>query len=723
MNSYNDNTYKEIRGHGRVEEGVVSLEDLKVMVGKPHNTNNEIKIRIDMEKCMMLGDGSEVKHREVGSSGNAEENNKSSGDGVAIWNNEEGLGDCSKQKDNVEDDVLVIMGRSDIDGKWPPLGRSKNRDREYLETDIEYCGTHTASYRELGGAGCIGKTDINSIKESVVGEELDRQERKTGDHTDTGEIESALWRIENDEGWVRLERNNMEKLTGKWERLLLRSNLGRRWMERIKELGAIPRHIGDFVSKFETMVKDSELSAGMTLEEIMKLVVTASLRSGYRLKARRSGSELELTKAKDDEVEITIDLDDLVVHLWRRNTPGTVKGTSHRDVAVRGALGIGFNNGGIKQAHPQWTHEIIKGDDLIGLSWILKLHSNERITRRGRSWTPTEGEIAWTKNKFETINKKGKCDLLKYLAAKTGSELTVYSSKGKLKVVVPGRTPKSKLLYNTRDDTITVSLSEILSHGKLTELTTDTASTKIIKTPKEDDDEWIRTIGNRAVLHKSDDCERIRRICRKNNGTTYPPVVVTNIFEHLRAGMTTRPSAIAGAGDGLHIGRAVKKDQIIGVYEGIVVAEAEGEYVLEIGNGKKRTIWVDADPRITPRLSVFGMMNESFDEEKYNAELGEDGFIRALRDCSDEELFTKYGPKYNWDPIKTRALHKLIDEVEERFPTMRGRISRSWSSILESSCNLEMWVRRVIEGRCANNELHGIKIEEQDKQKDGMGEV
>jgi acetyl-CoA C-acetyltransferase len=31
--------------------------------------------------------------------------------------------------------------------------------------------------------------------------------------------------------------------------------------------------------------------------------------------------------------------------------------------------------------------------------------------------------------------------------------------------------------------------------------------------------------------------------------------------------------------------------------------------------------------------------NGNFDDEKYNAELGEDGFIRALR---DEELFTKY---------------------------------------------------------------------------------
>jgi hypothetical protein len=339
-----------------------------------------------------------------------------------------------------------------------------------------------------------------------VGEELDILERRTGGYADVGVSEAALERIKNDEGWVRLEKNNMGKGTGKWERLLLRSNLGRRWMERIKEMGAIPRHIGDFVSNFKTMVKDSELCSGLTVEEIMRLVVMASIRSGYRLRARRRGLEIELTKARDDEVEITIDLDDLVVHLWRCDTPGTAKGTSHRDVAIRKVVGIDFNNEKVKLVPPQWAHEDVRGDDLIGLSWILKMHSNERITRRATSQAPTEGEIAWAKTKFETINKKGKCDLLKYLAAKTGSELTVRNFKGKPKVVVPGRTSRSKLLYDTSDDIITVSLSDIQAHGSLTELTTDTIRTKIIKTPREDDDEWIRTIGNRAVFHKSDEC-------------------------------------------------------------------------------------------------------------------------------------------------------------------------------------------------------------------------
>ena len=51
---------------------------------------------------------------------------------------------------------------------------------------------------------------------------------------------------------------------------------------------------------------------------------------------------------------------------------------------------------------------------------------------------------------------------------------------------------------------------------------------------KEDDSEWTKTVDKRVIMHKSEECERIRRICRMHNGNTYPPVEVTNIFEHLR---------------------------------------------------------------------------------------------------------------------------------------------------------------------------------------------
>ena len=60
---------------------------------------------------------------------------------------------------------------------------------------------------------------------------------------------------------------------------------------------------------------------------------------------------MELTKATDDEIEISLDLDNLVVHLWKNNTPGTVKGMAHKDIAIRNPAGVGFNERKTIQVH------------------------------------------------------------------------------------------------------------------------------------------------------------------------------------------------------------------------------------------------------------------------------------------------------------------------------------------------------------------------------------
>jgi hypothetical protein len=93
-------------------------------------------------------------------------------------------------------------------------------------------------------------------------------------------------------------------------------------------------------------------------------------------------------------------------------------------------------------------------------------------------------------------------------------------------------------------------------------------------------------------------------------GLSYPPKCVTNIFDHLRKGLHTEASDIAGAGDGLFTGTPLFKNQIVGVYEGIEVNETEGEYVLEIAGGRKGLRWINADPSKTERVSMFGKMNE-----------------------------------------------------------------------------------------------------------------
>ena len=103
-------------------------------------------------------------------------------------------------------------------------------------------------------------------------------------------------------------------------------------------MGAIPRQVGDFVSEFKKMVEDAELNSMTTVEEILCLILKASLRSGYRLTVVRDGLKMELAKATDDEIEISLDLNVLVVHLWRRNMPGMVKGLAHSKIVDIGEL-------------------------------------------------------------------------------------------------------------------------------------------------------------------------------------------------------------------------------------------------------------------------------------------------------------------------------------------------------------------------------------------------
>ena len=40
---------------------------------------------------------------------------------------------------------------------------------------------------------------------------------------------------------------------------------------------------------------------------------------------------------------------------------------------------------------------------------------------------------------------------------------------------------------------------------------------------------------------------------------------------------------------------------------------------------------------------------------------------------------------------------------------MQGKILKDWKLVKESSCALQIWVRKLIDGKCADNELHGIR--------------
>jgi hypothetical protein len=182
-------------------------------------------------------------------------------------------------------------------------------------------------------------------------------------------------------------------------------------------------------------------------------------------------------------------------------------------------------------------------------------------------------------------------------------------------------------------------------------------------------------------------------------------------FEHLKEYMSVAPSERKGAEDGLRLtgGRLFLTDEIIGVYEGIVTEEPTGDYVLEVGVGPDKK-YVDADPNKTGSVSIFGKMNEDLSRGEYNAELGEDGFIRIIHDCMDVELFTRYGNRYNWDKLKECSHRNLREDIEERFPNQISKIPLSWNAQKEDPSNLSRWIKRIVNGKTMANEVHGIEV-------------
>ena len=152
----------------------------------------------------------------------------------------------------------------------------------------------------------------------------------------------------------------------------------------------------------------------------------------------------------------------------------------------------------------------------------------------------------------------------------------------------------------------------------------------------------------------------------------YPPEEVKNRF--LRYGaLEMRKSKYDG--EGVHIkGLKLTKGEVIGVYEGKFTSK-EGQYVLDLKNQGR---WVDADPGLNVN-SLFGRMNQDLHEGRNKIKLAEDGFIIVTEDCQNEELFTNYGPSYNWDFLKQRALTALREEMKNLFPKMCDWIPEEWS--------------------------------------------
>ena len=88
----------------------------------------------------------------------------------------------------------------------------------------------------LDAQGCLCRTknvkevvsNLGGIMNEEVKSEDDLSTRSEEKNKGTDSIEEALRKISSDKGWVAVEKSKIKEKTGRWERLLLKSNLGRR---------------------------------------------------------------------------------------------------------------------------------------------------------------------------------------------------------------------------------------------------------------------------------------------------------------------------------------------------------------------------------------------------------------------------------------------------------------------------------------------------------------
>ena len=303
----------------------------------------------------------------------------------------------------------------------------------------------------------------------------------------------------------------------------------------------------------------------------------------------------------------------------------------------------------------------------------------------------------WAKEKFEYIGKKGKTNMLYYLATKTVADFNVYIGKSlKLTPKLKGKTGEYKITFVEEDDRITISWENKMNLANIT----DAAMKNVVAGPMD---------ISKILMDGTPEVEELRRLCRERSEGTYPPKGVEDRFMHMEEWLKPEKSTIEGAGDGLHARgkRRLKKGEIVGVYGGNIIGESDGQYTLEISREGKGSIWVDAQLG-HGRYNKFGMMNEDLHRGRCNAEIGADGFIKIIEECEEEELFTRYGSKYNWDSIKQKALTGLITDIVNLFPGHESRITPEWSELKRKQDPISRWVRRVINGRTTSSERHGI---------------
>ena len=164
--------------------------------------------------------------------------------------------------------------------------------------------------------------------------------------------------------------------------------------------------------------RSTGIGGNFTLEMVIGILSVAATAGNYALilVEKQGNKHREITKheGSDDTLIMYLFLKERIVKLVKRVGCKAVFSTYKEALLSKGEMGaVGTVSKTPLRSPPRCSHEVITGNDLMGLTWILKMHANGEITRRDAMVAPTEGEISWTRDKFEAINKKGKCDLLK----------------------------------------------------------------------------------------------------------------------------------------------------------------------------------------------------------------------------------------------------------------------------------------------------------------------
>ena len=158
-----------------------------------------------------------------------------------------------------------------------------------------------------------------------------------------------------------------------------------------------------------------------------------------------------MVEGHDKRIELVLFEDEGLIKM-KEFKPIEMGHRSYKDKASTKGGGTGK-----RRAEEQgWLHEHVEANDWQGLSWILRMHANKRIATREE--TKLQSELDWAKEKFTYIGRKGKMNMLYYLAIKTGAEFNTYTGKDlKLTPKLKGRIGENKISYVEEDDRITIS--------------------------------------------------------------------------------------------------------------------------------------------------------------------------------------------------------------------------------------------------------------------------